>query len=144
MHYFKVIKNNTAIDALNEIRRVFYSERSGAVLLCVDEDTEANGIIGSDSSIWHVDGWPAFPADLGIETVTLEEIDVVTYEKLLLALQRGEDDPEDTEPAPAEDGNTGEIMTRAELTAKVQEQDTVIADLREQLAAAKILLGVDE
>lgn len=46
-------------------------------------------------------------------------------------------DPEDDDPTPLPDDPDAEILTRAQLTAKV-------AELEDQLSAAKILLGVSE
>ena len=47
----------------------------------------------------------------------------------------GKEDTEDTDPVVPED-TTEEVLTRAELTAKVTALET-------ELAAAKVLLGVD-
>lgn len=141
MHYFKAIKDGTIVDALSEPRRVFYSPRSGSILLCLEDTDPEQGIIGTDGDVYHVAGWPEFPAAAGeIPTVELEEIDVVTYEKIRKAL----DDPPDTDPVPPEGGSTDDLMTRAQLTAKVKALEASNARLEEELQAAKILLGVAE
>ena len=145
---WKVLHNGSVVDVLD--RALWVHQGPGLLLLCREPIYEgvipddAQGVMSRDeSTAYQLEGRNKLD-DADLLEVSVVSVSESEAESLLLALQRGEDDPEDTEPTPAEDGNTGEIMTRAELTAKAQEQDTVIADLREQLAAAKILLGVDE
>lgn len=64
-----------------------------------------------------------------------EAIDVEGAPYTYVEYEEPTDDPEDTNPEVSEDSEE-QPMTRAELTAKV-------AELEEQLAAAKIMLGVE-
>lgn len=84
-------------------------------------------------------------SDLGMQILQVETgivydeaIDVEGAPYTYVEYEEPTDDPEDTNPEipEGEDVNDSTVMTRAELTNKV-------AELEEQLAAAKILLGVE-
>lgn len=65
-----------------------------------------------------------------------EAIDVEGATYTYIEYEEPTDDPEDTNPEITDEDSGEAPMTRAELTNKV-------AELEEQLAAAKILLGVE-
>ena len=75
---------------------------------------------------------------LQVETgnVYEEAIDVEGAPYTYIEYEEPTDDPEDTNPEITDEDSGEQPMTRAELTNKV-------AELEEQLAAAKILLGVE-
>lgn len=102
----------------------------------------ADGIIGSDcNTIYHLAGRP----ECGSGNFYVTQISEEVYEDLYERLELGEDieieEPVDTSPeiTPVDDdpADPVRIPTRAELADR-------IAALEEELAAAKILLGVDE
>ena len=68
-------------------------------------------------------------------TLTALLITMAEYDNLMLDYEETED-TEDTNPEVPEGTNEEEILTRAELTAKV-------TALEEELTAARILLGVE-
>lgn len=75
---------------------------------------------------------------LQVETGSVydEAIDVEGAPYTYVEYEEPTDDPEDTAPEIPEEDSGEQPMTRAELTNKV-------AELEEQLAAAKIILGVE-
>lgn len=84
-------------------------------------------------------------SDLGMQILQVETgivydeaIDVEGAPYTYVEYAEPTDDPEDTNPEipEGEETNDSSVMTRVELTNKV-------AELEEQLAAAKILLGVE-
>ena len=70
-----------------------------------------------------------------LENATMTAM-VITTEYLSLVDTLDKEDIEDTDPVVPEDTTEEEVLTRAELTAKVTALET-------ELAAAKILLGVE-
>ena len=79
--------------------------------------------------MWHLDGCPEFPEGT-YETVKAEEITDEEYEELVKQLELGTvEEPEDP--------GTGETVMSA------QEMRSKILTLEDELAAAKILLGVE-
>lgn len=78
--YYKVLKDNKVIDVLDHLSFVKYQEKHGIMVSCTKE--EAQAILSSDGEYtWHVYGLYNIPID-GYDTVTLEEIDVYTYNQL--------------------------------------------------------------
>lgn len=113
--YYKIIRDNKIIDAIETIDYVRYYKNIG--LLRCSKDDEPQGIIAPDNEhIWHVDGWAEFPPESGWDddTVTLEEFyDPELYAEIRETIDAGKDysefDPssEQTEeiaagPTPAE------------------------------------------
>lgn len=140
MIYYKVNHDGTLIDAVTEESCCKYVERSRMVLFCTVDDAPQGIVSNRLAKYYHVDGWPEFPeavTDSG-GTVQLEEIGEAAYKELTATLDAGGDpsDPEDADPEVPEGTDEGDVLTRAQLTAKV-------AELEEQLAATKILLGVE-
>lgn len=140
MIYYKVMLDGAVVDAVTEESCCKYVERSRLVLFCSIDDAP-QGIASSRlGKYYHVEGWPEFPeavTDSG-GTVQVEEIEETAYTELTATLDAGEEpsDSEDTDPEVPEGTEEADVLTRAELTAKV-------AELEEQLAATKILLGVE-
>ena len=83
--YYKVIKNDEIVDALDNILYIKYQEKHGLLLLC--DITEAQAILSSDGKKgWHIEGLYNFPLDntiYEIEPITrleYEEIDAKLHE----------------------------------------------------------------
>lgn len=146
---WKVIKNdNVIIDVLDFL--VFVQSYIDGSLVRTEEPY-ASGVLSSDQSVaYHLENLQDFTA-AEYETVRIAEIGDQESIALKKALATGEvvhegdvlpdisgDDPDPDDVTPdVPVGDSGEVMSRAELTAKV-------LALEEELAAAKILLGVDE
>lgn len=78
--YYKVIKNNKVIDALDHLAFVKYQPKHGIMIGCSEH--EAQAIVSSDGEyIWHVVGMYAVPVE-GYDTVELVEIDEYEYRQL--------------------------------------------------------------
>lgn len=110
---------------------VRYQEKNSLIIRC--SAVKAQGIVSVDgSTVYQLYGKDALP---GVD-LTAHEITMTECDELAASLAPGDEDPEDETPVVPEGGSESEILTRAELTAKV-------AELEEELAAAKILLGVE-
>lgn len=113
---YKIILNDGVVDAQESLKYVRWNDAEKSLSPC-DRD-EANGIISSDElNVWHLDGFPAFSKGT-YTTVTAVEITEDEYSNLLNEL------------------NIVLPMTVSEMRSK-------IASLEDELAAAKILLGVE-
>lgn len=78
--YYKVLKDGKVIDVLDHLIFVKYQKKHNIMVVC--EESEAQGIVSSDSSyIWHVRYLYKIPVS-GYDTVELEEIDKYEYEQL--------------------------------------------------------------
>ena len=78
--YYKALKNDKVIDALDHLSFVKYQEKHNIMVSCAKE--EAQAIISSDGEhIWHVTGLYKIPVS-GYDTVELEEIDKYEYDQL--------------------------------------------------------------
>ena len=125
---YKIVLNTTAVDAQSKLNYVYWQVKNH--LLLVGRSDFANGIVSSDgSTVWHLDGYPEFP-DGSYETVKAVEITDEEYEELVKQLELGTvEEPEDPD--------TGETVM------SVQEMRSKSLTLEDELAAAKILLGVE-
>lgn len=105
-------------------------QKNNVVVRCLEP--MAQGIVSLDGSeIYQLDGKTSLGDGYSLAVpITLAEYDE------LAANYEDTTDPEDTEPEVPEGTKEGDVLTRAQLTAKV-------AELEEQLAATKILLGVE-
>lgn len=128
--YIKVLKDDTTIAAEAHPDPVYvYKQTNGVIVRC--SERKAQGILSVDgSTIYQLDGKEA------LENTTLTAVIITTTEYLVLVEELDKEDTEDTEPEIPEDVPEEEVLTRAQLTAKV-------ATLEEELAATKILLGVE-
>ena len=57
--YYKLTENGTVTDVIERESFVRYQDKHGMIVPCGAE--YANGIRGKDSTIYHVEGLPAFP-----------------------------------------------------------------------------------
>lgn len=117
-----------AVEALSDPVYVWVQPRNGRVLRCVEP--VAQGIVSADGAvIYQLEGRETLPG----AHPTAAVITTAEYEELLATMDST--DTEDTAPEVPEGTDEAEIMTRAELTAKVNELDE---------ALEMILLGVTE
>lgn len=134
--YYKVIRDNEIIDAIDSVCYVRKNPRNGMILSCSKE--HGQGILSYDCSTIHrlVD-----ENSLGdnYDVVELVEIDETEFKRLRDLL----DGVEPEEPEYPDDGSQEAPETPPEEPMSVAEMRTKIKDLEEQLAAAKILLGVE-
>lgn len=126
--YYKILLGTIIVDAQQSLSYVMWQTANHILLSC--EKRLANGIVSSDgSTVWHLDGYPEFPEG-SYETVKAVEITDEEYEELVKQLEIGTvEEPEDP--------GTGETVMSA------QEMRSKILTLEDELAAAKILLGVE-
>lgn len=125
---YKILLNTTVVDVQKELNYVYWQVKNH--LLLVGRSDFANGIVSSDgSTVWHLDGYPEFPEG-SYETVRAVEITDKEYEELVKQLELG------TVEEPEDPGVGETVMSAQEMRSK-------ILTLEDELAAAKILLGVE-
>lgn len=125
---YKIVLNTTVVDAQKTLNYVYWQVKNH--LLLVGRSDFANGIVSSDgSTVWHLDGYPEFPEG-SYETVKAVEITDEEYEELVKQLELG------TVEEPEDPGAGETVMSAQEMRSK-------ILTLEDELAAAKILLGVE-
>lgn len=125
---YKILLNTTVVDAQKMLNYVYWQVKNH--LLLVGRSDFANGIVSSDgSTVWHLDGYPEFPEG-SYETVKAVEITDEEYEELVKQLELG------TVEEPEDPGAGETVMSAQEMRSK-------ILTLEDELAAAKILLGVE-
>ena len=125
---YKILLNTTVVDAQKALNYVYWQVKNH--LLLVGRSDFANGIVSSDgSTVWHLDGYPEFPEG-SYETVKAVEITDEEYEELVKQLELG------TVEEPEDPGAGETVMSAQEMRSK-------ILTLEDELAAAKILLGVE-
>ena len=126
--YYKILLGTTIVDAQQSLSYVMW-QMVNHILLSCDEQL-ANGIVSSDgSTVWHLDGYPEFTEGT-YETVKAVEITDEEYEELVKQLELG------TVEEPEDPGAGETVMSAQEMRSK-------ILTLEDELAAAKILLGVE-
>lgn len=131
MYYYKVIKNNEIIDVLDKLHYVRRNPRNGVILSCGEDNGQ--GIISYDgSTIYKLDD--ALGGDY--DTVILESIDEAEYTRLRDLL-------DGVEPELPNEDEENEPTEQPKEPMSIGEMRTKITELEEQLAAAKILLGVE-
>ena len=125
---YKIVLNTTVVDAQKTLNYIYWQVKNH--LLLVGRSDFANGIVSSDgSTVWHLDGYPEFHEG-SYETVKAVEVTDEEYDELVKQLELGTvEEPEDP--------GTGETVMSA------QEMRSKILTLEDELAAAKILLGVE-
>lgn len=105
-------------------------QKNQVIVRCLEP--MAQGIVSLDGSeIYQLDG----KSSLGDGYSLAVPITLAEYDELA-ANHEDDTDPEDKDPEVPEGTDEGDVLTRAQLTAKV-------AALEEELHAAKILLGVE-
>lgn len=131
MVYIKVMQGDTVVTAEAHETPVYVCrQKNGIIKRCTEQS--AQGILSLDgSTIYQLEGKDSLNLDNGY---TADFTYMTVYEEIIAGIT--EEDTEDTNPDVPEDTPEEEILTRAELTAKVKA-------LEEELLAAKILLGVE-
>ena len=133
--YIKIMDDTGEIVAVEELIDpvyVYKQPSNGEIVRCIE--TLAQGVLDAEgANIYQLHGKE--PVDRAVATAMV--IPTAEYDELLLSLGTSEgEDKEDTDPEVPDGTAEGDVLTRAQLTAKV-------AELEEQLAATKILLGVE-
>lgn len=118
--YIKIMDDTGAVVAVEELTPPVYVHKqpsNGEIVRCIE--TLAQGVLDAEgANIYQLYGKE--PIDRAVATAMV--ITTAEYDELLLSLGTSEDeDEEDTEPEVPEGGDTGEVMTRAELTAAVNQ-----------------------
>ena len=131
MVYIKVMQGDTVFTAEAHENPVYVCrQKNGIIKRCTEQS--AQGILSLDgSTIYQLEGKDSLDLDNGY---TADFTYMTVYEEIIAGIT--EEDTEDINPDVPEDTPEEEILTRAELTAKVKA-------LEEELLAAKILLGVE-
>lgn len=132
MVYIKVMQGDTVITAEAHEAPVYVcKQKNGIIKRCSEQS--AQGILSLDgSTIYQLVGKESLNLD---NEYTADFTYMTVYEEIIAGVEDA--DKEDTEPEVPAGSSADDILTRAELTAKVKE-------LEEELQAAKILLGVSE
>lgn len=130
MIYIKVLKDDTVVAVEAHPSPVYvYKQANGVLVRCTER--KAQGILS-------IDGGTVYQLyeKEALANATMTAVVITTTEYLSLVDTLDKEDTEDTDPVVPEDTTEEEVLTRAELTAKVTALET-------ELAAAKILLGVE-
>ena len=110
---------------------VYVRKQSNGILIRCDSATLAQGVVSPDGSeIYRIRG----RGDIGSNYRLIDPITPGEYEEYLRS-REPEPDPEDTDPVIPEETEPETILTRAELTERVNR-------LEEELLAAKSALGL--
>lgn len=121
MVYIKVLDHEGEVRRVDALNDPFYVHRERGVLTrCREADAEGM-LLDSELVVNYGTG-------LGAE-LTAVVIPIAEYDTLLVDAP----DPEDNDPEVPEGSTDPALMTRAELTAKVREQDEEIRSLNEQI-----------
>ena len=118
--YIKIMDDTgtvVAVEALTPPVYVYKQPSNGEIVRCIE--TLAQGVLDAEgANIYQLHGKE--PVDRAVATAMV--ITTAEYDELLLSLGTSEgEDKEDTEPEVPEGGDAGEVMTRAELTAAVNQ-----------------------
>ena len=136
MVYFKILSADGAVknvEALADPVYVCWQTRNG--ILIRSDKRDAQGVMSGDgNTIYQLQGKQLSGIESD-ELLSAVSITLAEYEEL--AAQIGTTDPDDDTPVNPPDDPETEILTRAQLTEKV-------LALEDELAAAKILLGVTD
>lgn len=134
MHY-KIVKDNTIVDAMEEVNYVRQNLVNKVVISCRPE--VANGIVSSDGSvIWHLEGCPQF-VEGTFATVKLVEIDENEYNTIKEVLVDEEVVEENDERIRQPMTETVFLEKLDELQRKVEELTEKNIHLEEELNALK-------
>lgn len=130
MLYIKVLQDDKIVAVEAHSNPIYVRKQANGVNVRCNE-VHAQGLLSVDGSVIYqlLDKEVISDANLIAEIITTTE-----YLNLVDSLEVP--DVEDTDPVIPEDSEGEVILTRAELTQRVSE-------LEEQLAATKILLGVE-
>lgn len=133
MLYVKIMEGDTVVTAEAHESPVFICRQEKNNILVRCPEVHAQGILSLDgSTVYQLDGKPSLDLDNGYTAYPT----VMTEYEEIVNNQTQEEDTEDENPEIPEGTDERTVLTRAELTAKV-------AELEDELQAAKILLGVE-
>lgn len=133
MRYLKIMRGNTVVTAEAHESPVFICRQEKNNILVRCPEVHAQGILSLDgSTVYQLDGKLSLDLD---NDYTAYPTVMTEYEEIINS-QTQEEDTEDENPEIPEGTDEIPVLTRAELTAKV-------AELEDELQAAKILLGVE-
>lgn len=144
--YYKVIKidDNSVVDAISSLRYVRRNPRNGVILSC--NEKSGQGIISYDgSTIYQLPNKDSFGDEYDI--ITLVEIDETEFREIRTLVDSmkpkpeepdEEEFPEEEHPEPPETP-----IDPTQPMTPIEELQYKVYVLEEQLAATKILLGVE-
>lgn len=139
MTYFKILSESGAVvdvEAIAEPAYVRWQERPPMLVRC--KEREAEGLISDkdNDTIYQLEGkhLNGVESDELLSAVVISEAE---YDEYTVTQGGNEPDPEDENPEIPADNPDAEVLTRAQLTER-------ILALEDELAAAKILLGVSD
>ena len=144
--YYKVIKNddNSVVDAIDSLHYVRRNPRNGMILSC--REKSGQGILSYDGSIIYQLPNQDSLGD-NYDTVTLVEIDKVEFEEIRVLVDSMKPEPEepDEEEFPEEEHPEPPKppIDPTQPMTPIEELQYKVCVLEEQLAATKILLGVE-
>lgn len=130
MLYIKVLQDDKIVAVEAHSNPIYVRKQANGVNVRCNE-VHAQGLLSVDGSVIY----QLLDKEVISDTNLVAEI-ITTTEYLNLVDSLEVPDVEDTDPVIPEDSEGEVILTRAELTQRVSE-------LEEQLAATKILLGVE-
>lgn len=147
--FYKLIRDGVIFDA--GVMWLRWQPKNRIMLRC--EPSEAQFVMGTDETIYRVQWLNPAPAEAGqYEVIEAAIIDRQEYDDLRAVLDDGESvpvpEPVIPEPAPEPEPEPDQLqperpMSVQEMREKITTQEQQIAELMAQLAATKILLGVD-
>lgn len=137
MLYIKVLQDETVVSVEAHTNPVYVRKQPNGVNVRCNE-VHAQGLLSVDGSVIY-----QLPDKEIIADATLVAEVITTTEYLNLVDSIEIPDIEDTDPVVPEESEGEVILTRAELTQTVTELTHTVSNLEEQLAATKILLGVE-
>jgi hypothetical protein len=125
MAYYKLVSGGAVVDVIDEAAALWIVEDIQSLSLYSGKRENAWGVQATgESTLWHLNGLPAFHDYPDVPTVTLEEIGEGEYTALLAELEAGRIVEMENEPEP----DTGQPDEKPEAK-------TIIQQLREQIAA---------
>ena len=134
MLYFKIMQGNTVVTAEAHDDPVYVCKQTKNNILVRCPEVHAQGILSLDgSTVYQLDG----KTSLGLDNGYTAHPTVMTEYEEIISNQEPAPDPEDENPEIPVDDPEAEVLTRAQLTARIHA-------LEDELAAAKILLGVSD
>lgn len=141
MVYLKILSatDNELIGAEQIDDPVYVLQQDNGYIVRTESTVKAQGILSADGgSIYQLSDKGALVADTPFDKAVI--IPVADYENCLLELDSSDTaddtDEEDNNPVVPDETDSCTVLTRAELTAEVNA-------LKDELAATKILLGVE-
>lgn len=143
--YYKVIKNddNSVVDAINSLHYVRRNPRNGMILSCTEKSGQ--GVLSYDSSVIYQLPYKDSLGD-GYDVITLVEIDEAEFNEiraLIDSMKPEPEEPDDDEFPEEEHPEPPKPIDPTQPMTPWEEMQYKVSMLEEQLAATKILLGVE-